>query len=97
MTPSDAGTSAAGHSGHGAAWDGAQLTVDARGHRCPLPVIELARRIREVDVNADLQLWADDPAAAYDIPAWCRMRANTLVATRELASGGTAYLVRRCS
>ncbi|WP_416210144.1 sulfurtransferase TusA family protein, partial [Frankia sp. Cr1] len=49
--------------------------MDARGRRCPLPIIELARRIRDIDVGADLQLWADDPAAAHDVPAWCRMRA----------------------
>ncbi|WP_322747393.1 MULTISPECIES: sulfurtransferase TusA family protein [unclassified Frankia] len=85
------------HSAWDAAWNGARLTVDARGRRCPLPIIELARRIRDIDVGADLQLWADDPAAAHDVPAWCRMRAQELISTRELADGGTAYLVHRLS
>ncbi|WP_322759425.1 sulfurtransferase TusA family protein, partial [Frankia sp. Cr2] len=78
-------------------WNGTRLTVDARGRRCPLPIIELARRIRDIDVGADLQLWADDPAAAHDVPAWCRMRVQELISTRKLPGGGTAYLVRRLS
>jgi tRNA 2-thiouridine synthesizing protein A len=48
--------------------------VDCRGQRCPLPVIALARRLPEVAVGAVLRVLADDPAAANDIPAWCRMR-----------------------
>ena len=76
-------------------WEEVPLTVDARGRRCPLPVIELARRIREIAVGADLELWADDPAAAHDIPAWCRMRAQELLTTRALADGGVAYRIRR--
>jgi tRNA 2-thiouridine synthesizing protein A len=48
--------------------------LDCRGQRCPLPVIALARRITALPVGAVLRVLADDPAAAVDIPAWCRMR-----------------------
>jgi TusA-related sulfurtransferase len=71
------------------------LVVDALGRRCPLPVIELARRIADVDVDGLVELWADDPAAAADVAAWCRMRGQELVSTRGLPDGGNAYLVRR--
>ncbi len=72
------------------------LTVDATGQVCPLPVLELARRIGEVPVGAVVALLADDPAAAADVPAWCRMRGQDYVGA-EPATGGTAtsYLVRR--
>ena len=49
-------------------------TLDCRGQRCPLPVIALARRMTEVPVGDLVRVLADDPAAAVDIPAWCRMR-----------------------
>jgi tRNA 2-thiouridine synthesizing protein A len=49
-------------------------TIDCLGQRCPLPVIALARRLPELPVGAVLRVLADDPAAAVDIPAWCRMR-----------------------
>jgi tRNA 2-thiouridine synthesizing protein A len=72
------------------------IRLDLRGQRCPLPVIELARRIGEVDVGQSLTVVSDDPAAASDIPAWCRMREHELVdVTGEPDGRGTAYVVRR--
>ncbi len=53
---------------------GAAETLDCRGQRCPLPVIALARRLPQLPVGAVLRVLADDPAAAVDIPAWCRLR-----------------------
>jgi tRNA 2-thiouridine synthesizing protein A len=70
--------------------------VDARGLRCPLPVIELARRIGEVPTGDVIAVLADDPAAAYDIPAWCRMRGQASLGVDETPEG-PRYLVRRLS
>jgi tRNA 2-thiouridine synthesizing protein A len=53
--------------------------LDCRGQRCPLPVIALARRLPELPVGAVLRVLADDPAAAGDIVAWCRMRGHEFV------------------
>jgi len=58
-------------------------TLDCRGQRCPLPVIALARRLPELPVGAVLRVLADDPAAAVDIPAWCRMRGQDYVGSPE--------------
>ncbi len=50
------------------------LELNCLGQRCPLPVIALAKAITSVDVGEVVRVLADDPAAAVDIPAWCRMR-----------------------
>ena len=50
------------------------LELDCRGQVCPMPVIELARRINDVEVGEVVAVVADDPAARHDVPAWCRMR-----------------------
>jgi tRNA 2-thiouridine synthesizing protein A len=50
------------------------IVLDCLGQRCPRPVIALARRIRTAEVGDVLRVLADDPAAANDIPAWCRMK-----------------------
>jgi tRNA 2-thiouridine synthesizing protein A len=55
------------------------LTLDCRGMRCPRPIIELARRIGEVEVGDEIEVLADDPATGPDLAAWCRMRGQTLV------------------
>ena len=70
------------------------LTIDATGQLCPLPVIELARHIGEVEIGAVVEVLADDPAAATDFPAWCRMRDHEFVGAVP-ADGATAYRVRR--
>jgi tRNA 2-thiouridine synthesizing protein A len=54
-------------------------------------VISLARRLPELPVGAVLRVLADDPAAAADIPAWCRLRGQEYVGSPE---PGT-YDVRR--
>jgi tRNA 2-thiouridine synthesizing protein A len=71
------------------------LVVDCRGMRCPLPVIELARRISEVPVGAVVAVVADDPAAATDVPAWCRLRGHAYLGTGEPVDGAALYLTRR--
>ncbi|MEV7180749.1 aminotransferase class V-fold PLP-dependent enzyme [Kitasatospora sp. NPDC093679] len=75
------------------------LVLDALGKRCPLPVIDLARRIGEVPPGGTVVVLADDEAARLDIPAWCDMRAQEYLgeapAARYGADRGTAYLVRR--
>jgi TusA-related sulfurtransferase len=59
-----------------------ELLVDARGTRCPYPVIELARAAASRPV-AHVILLADDPVALTDVPAWCRMRRAELLRVEE--------------
>lgn len=72
------------------------LVVDQRGLRCPLPVIELARRIEDVPVGAVVRLVSDDQAAATDVAAWCSMRGQELLETVSLGDAA-GYRVRRTS
>ncbi len=75
----------------------ADLELDCRGMLCPLPVIELGKRIGEVAVGGLVAVVASDVAARTDVPAWCRMRGQEY-AGEEMASDGTPrYLVRRVS
>lgn len=66
------------------------LTLDCTGMRCPRPIIEIARRIGSVPVGTLVELLADDPAAAPDLAAWCRMRGQELV-----GSAPPVFRVRR--
>ena len=70
--------------------------MDALGKRCPIPVIELAKVIGEVQVGGLVRVLSDDEAARLDIPAWCEMRGQEYVG-EEPAEQGTAYVVRRLS
>jgi tRNA 2-thiouridine synthesizing protein A len=68
------------------------IVLDCLGQRCPLPIIALAKRIRNVQVGDVIRVLADDPAAANDIRAWCRLREQEF-----LHEEGTAFDVRRLS
>ncbi len=66
------------------------LTLDTRGRRCPAPIIELARHLRDVEPGQVVAVLSDDAAAALDVPAWCEMRGQ-----EYLGREGFAYFVRR--
>jgi cysteine desulfurase len=70
------------------------LVIDALGRRCPIPVIELARQITDIEVGQTVLVLSDDVAARVDIPVWCRMKRHEYVEA-DLADGGTGHRVRR--
>lgn len=69
-------------------------TIDARGLKCPLPVLRLRKRLAGLAVGECLELLADDPAAAVDVPHFCAESGHELVEIRE-DPGHAAYLVRK--
>lgn len=73
------------------------LELDCRGMLCPLPVIELGKRIGEVPAGGLVAVLADDVAARTDVPAWCRMRGQEYVGEEATADGTPRYVVRRVS
>ena len=70
------------------------LTIDALGRKCPIPIIMLAERIREVPIGQVIAVLADDPAARTDVPSWCAMKSHEFVAAIDLPQGW-ALLIRR--
>jgi TusA-related sulfurtransferase len=75
----------------------ADLELDCRGMLCPLPVIELGKRISEVPMGGLVAVAATDAAARTDVPAWCRMRGQEYVGEEPAADGTPRYVVRRLS
>jgi tRNA 2-thiouridine synthesizing protein A len=71
------------------------MVIDARGRRCPLPILDLARHITDVEVGDVVVVEADDPAALPDVRAWCRMRDHEYMGASAAADGTPAYSVRR--
>lgn len=52
-------------------------TLDCLGKHCPLPVIELAKALKDKAVGFQINLLSDDPASAPDLIAWARMTGNS--------------------
>ncbi len=58
-------------------------TLDLKGLLCPMPVVKLAKAIKEVEVGQMLEAYATDPGVMADIPAWCRTTGNELVSLNK--------------
>lgn len=75
---------------------GPDVWLDERGRRCPLPIVALGRAAAAHPPGTVVGLLADDPAAEYDVPAWCRLKGGAYLGTTDVPDGGAgvAYLVR---
>jgi tRNA 2-thiouridine synthesizing protein A len=69
-------------------------SIDLKGLLCPMPVIKMAKAIKEVQVGESIEAFATDPGVMADIPAWCRTTGNELV-TLEKQNGQFRFVVRR--
>lgn len=70
--------------------------VDALGAFCPAPVRMLARALDRLPAGTEVELLADDPLVAVDVPAWCHTHGVTLRAFAVEADGvHRAVAVRR--
>ncbi len=54
------------------------IQIDARGMKCPRPIIELAKARRQAAPGSVIVITADDLAFESDVNAWCETTLNTL-------------------
>lgn len=53
-----------------------EAIVDARGLKCPLPVLQMEKRLASLPAGARLTVLATDPMAKIDIPLYCRQHGH---------------------
>lgn len=68
--------------------------IDARGLRCPLPVLRAQKRLGGMAEGRVLRLRASDPMALIDLPHFCREAGHELLSTEERA-GEAVFRIRR--
>ncbi len=51
-------------------------TIDARGLKCPLPVLKMEKRLAGLPAGANLVVLATDPMAKVDIPLYCHQHGH---------------------
>ena len=72
------------------------LTIDARGLNCPLPVLRLRKRMKNLAAGAEVELLATDRAALRDVPAFCEAQGHQFMRVAE-AGGALRFLIRKAS
>ena len=57
--------------------------LDAKGLRCPLPVLKARKAMRDVPVGGTLRVLATDPGAIKDFEAFCKTTGYRLLAASQ--------------
>jgi len=69
-------------------------TLDARGLKCPMPVVKTSQEVKAMPVGGVLLVLATDPGSMADIQAWAKSTGNELVKTEKVEKE-FHFLIRR--
>jgi len=54
----------------------ANETLDCYGLLCPMPIVETAKKIKEMNIDEVLEVLSTDEGIKADMPAWCDATGN---------------------
>ncbi|CAB4826901.1 MAG: sulfurtransferase TusA family protein [Actinobacteria bacterium] len=74
--------------------DDVNRTIDARGQKCPMPVLLVAKAAKEMQSGELVRLEATDGGARSDIPAWASQTGNEIVSSSE-SDGVLTFTIRK--
>jgi TusA-related sulfurtransferase len=61
----------------------ADKTLDCMGLVDPMPIVSIAKKMKELGPSEVLQVIADDKGIKQDMPAWCRMTGHEYLGMEE--------------
>jgi tRNA 2-thiouridine synthesizing protein A len=70
------------------------ITIDARGHRCPVPTLRLQKALESAASGERLVLLADDPMARIDVPHFAAENGHSIVAS-DVAGPSLSFTVQK--
>ena len=72
----------------------ADLTIDAKGQKCPMPVLLTSRGIKKIESGQIMLVEATDGGSKSDIPSWAKDTGNELLETSS-DDGVYRYFIRK--
>jgi tRNA 2-thiouridine synthesizing protein A len=72
-----------------------QKDVDARGMKCPLPILKAKKALNDMQTGEVLRVIATDPGSVRDFNAFARQTGNELLSHAELDAEFTFFLRRK--
>ncbi len=61
----------------------ADEVLDCYGLLCPMPIIQTAKKIKELEVGQVLEVVSTDAGIKEDMPAWCRQTGQEYLGLEE--------------
>ena len=74
----------------------ADVSVDAKGLNCPLPILKAKKAMKDVPSGGTLEVLATDPGAVQDFEAFCRSTGHELVES-NVEDGTYSFVIRNNS
>ncbi len=62
----------------------ADETIDCYGLLCPMPIVETARKVKEMGAGQVLEVLSTDEGIKEDMPAWCEATGNEYLGLNEI-------------
>jgi len=64
----------------------ADVTLDAKGLNCPLPILKARKALKDVPAGGTLEVLSTDPGSVADFAAFCRQTGNELLESSDADS-----------
>jgi tRNA 2-thiouridine synthesizing protein A len=72
-----------------------KMTLDCKGLSCPMPMMKVAKAMKELKSGETLEMLGTDPGTKTDLPNWCTKTGNEIVEITDLDGGVTRILVKK--
>lgn len=70
----------------------ADVKLDCYGLLCPMPIIETAKKIKEMKTGEVLEVVSTDKGMKEDMPAWCKLTGQEFLGLEEEGDVFKAYV-----
>ncbi len=61
----------------------ADTILDCYGLLCPVPIIQTAKKIKEMKLGEVLEIISTDEGLKADLPAWCKMSGQQFLGVEQ--------------
>ncbi len=72
----------------------ATATLDAKGLKCPLPVLKAKKALKDLDAGEILEVIATDPGSVKDFDSFCIATGHDLVKSSD-AGGVYTFMIKK--
>jgi len=72
----------------------ADIELDTKGLRCPLPIMKATKAIKDMKQGQILRVSATDPGSKKDFEGWAKNGGHTLLEVKE-ENGVYIYTIRK--
>lgn len=70
----------------------ADVTMDLKGLKCPLPVVKVSQQVKKMQIGQVLVAETTDPGAHADFPAWAKTSGNEILNIEKVGDVSRFYI-----